>query len=286
MVVLLEKLTLDQSKTFSLVLSASQIHHRTNLGEDGYVLFVEEDHYDEAMKAITAYLNENRERLRDQATRPRSFMKTYSAAVVAGVLVCIHIVVSNRWEFRDVMQTYGASALHICRGELYRTVTALMLHSGPMHITTNLIGLTVFGTALCGIAGFGIGWLLILLSGILGNLLNAWFYETAHLAIGASTALFGAVGLVSLEQVLWKLKTGGAKARAWLPLGGGLALLAFMGASQQTDLMGHLFGFLAGCALSVIYTSFVSTAMSLFYQIVGAILTIGIIVVAWLTPLL
>ncbi len=37
--------------------------------------------------------------------------------------------------------------------------------------------------------------------------------------------------------------------RAWVALGGGLALLAFLGTSKRADLAGHLCGFVCGVLL-------------------------------------
>ncbi len=60
-------------------------------------------------------------------------------------------------------------------------------------------------------------------------------------SIGASTAVFGALGALAAMPQL--------RRRAWMPLGAGLALLAFLGTSKRADLAGHLCGFAAGVVL-------------------------------------
>ena len=60
-------------------------------------------------------------------------------------------------------------------------------------------------------------------------------------SIGASTAVFGALGALAVLPQL--------RRRAWVPLGAGMALLAFLGTSGRSDLAGHLCGFAAGVAL-------------------------------------
>jgi drug/metabolite transporter (DMT)-like permease len=47
-----------------------------------------------------------------------------------------------------------------------------------------------------------VGWLLILLTGVFGNLVNASLQLPGHIAIGASTAVFGAIGLIALYRSL------------------------------------------------------------------------------------
>ena len=87
----------------------------------------------------------------------------------------------------------------------------------------------------------------MLLAGALGNGMNALWYRTGHLSIGASTAVFGAVGILAATQLTLD-KTAGP--RPWLeraaPVVGGLALLGMLGASPHSDLLAHLFGLFAG----------------------------------------
>jgi len=88
----------------------------------------------------------------------------------------------------------------------------------------------------------------------LGNFANALFYETRHVSIGASTAVFGALGILAGYQFLTKIKHPRQRIKAWLPLAGGLALLAILGSGAESDIMAHLFGFLSGILLGLGYT--------------------------------
>src|SRR4029453_17518927 len=87
-------------------------------------------------------------------------------------------------------------------------------------------------------------------------LLNAWFYHTErHSTIGASTAVFGALGMLVAWELVDRWRT--PRSRGWwqlvVPLGGGLALLAYLGAGDErggrVDYMAHLWGFIAGLGL-------------------------------------
>ena len=108
----------------------------------------------------------------------------------------------------DIIKHYGSSASQIIDGEHYRTITALFLHGDVLHLIGNMAGIALFGTAVCSITGWGVGWLMILFTGSIGNLLNAYFYQAGHRSIGASTAVFGCIGFLSACQFMVKMGSG------------------------------------------------------------------------------
>ncbi len=139
----------------------------------------------------------------------------------------------------------SAQAGKILDGQWWRSVTALTLHSGALHLFGNLTIGGFFIVYLCRDLGAGLAWTLLLLSGILGTFANAWFQPAYHTSIGASTLVFGAVGiLAALQMVRGKSRLR----RSWfLPVAGALALLAMLGTSgENTDIGAHLFGFVFG----------------------------------------
>jgi membrane associated rhomboid family serine protease len=92
----------------------------------------------------------------------------------------------------------------------------------------------------------------MLAAGAGGNLINAFVRGYGHNAIGASTAVFGAVGVLATLQLPRRLAVqahGLARMRVWAPVAAGLALLAFLGSSPNSDVGAHLFGFACGAAL-------------------------------------
>ncbi|CAN5177528.1 hypothetical protein BH23VER1_BH23VER1_30680 [soil metagenome] len=102
-----------------------------------------------------------------------------------------------------------------------------------------------------------VGWGLILLSGVLGNLATSWsHYPEPYGSVGASTAVFGGLGVLVGYGVYLAIR---APSRAlWAsiiaPIGGGVALLGWFGAGGgiedgTTDVLAHLFGFIAGILL-------------------------------------
>ncbi len=148
----------------------------------------------------------------------------------------------------------GASPQDILkRGQWWRTVTALTLHADLPHLAANLAAGLLFSAFLLPMLGTGVTWTGILLSGALGNLANAWFYNPEpRVSIGASTAVFGALGMLTARQAV-NVLSGPRRVRLWemiLPLGAGASLLAYLGTEgEHTDFMAHFWGFTAGCGL-------------------------------------
>ena len=141
-------------------------------------------------------------------------------------------------------------------GEWWRPFTALFLHADRMHLLSNVASGVLFGTWVCRSLGPWLGWALILAAGTLGNTLNAASrLDTAFSSLGASTAVFGALGIltgVAIYQVT-RDHPGPKSFRYLVPLGGGLVLLSWLGVGSdpRTDVTGHVCGFAAGILLGV-----------------------------------
>ena len=143
------------------------------------------------------------------------------------------------------------SKAKILDGQWWRLVTALTLHADWVHLSSNLAIGGIFVIFLCRELGSGLAWSLLLSAGILGNLVNACVQEPGHSSVGASTAVFGAVGiLASLSVVRYRHQLQ----RRWLlPVAAAMALLALLGTEgKNTDLGAHLFGFIYGSFLGLI----------------------------------
>jgi rhomboid protease GluP len=148
----------------------------------------------------------------------------------------------------------------IIAGEWWRTVTALTLHRDFAHFVANLGFGLLFAAFLQPRLGGGVTWLGIVLTGTLGNFVNAWFYKSApHSSVGASTAVFSGLGLLMAWEFVARWRA--PHTRHWwqlvVPLGGGLALLAFLGSGDEsgggrTDYMAHFWGFAWGTFLGAI----------------------------------
>lgn len=139
------------------------------------------------------------------------------------------------------------------RGEWWRALTALFLHADESHLVANLFaGVFVFATVLS-LFGRARGWLLLALGGVVGNLaVAALHYPGPYRSLGASTAIFAALGLLTGRAVRRVARSGGPhRWRAFfVPAGSGLAVLALYGAGvPPVDVLAHATGFVAGTLL-------------------------------------
>lgn len=138
----------------------------------------------------------------------------------------------------------------ILDGEYWRTITALTLHRDFWHLSGNLAFGVLFGVMLSRQLGSGLAWLAILLAGASGNGMNVLIQRPGHLSIGASTAVFAALGLLATCSFLGGHLHRDNWARRWAPIVGGLWLLTWLGTGDaQTDIVAHVTGFVAGLIL-------------------------------------
>ena len=241
------------AEAYSLVLTAKNIDHRSFFDTTGWIIIVKDQQLSYAIQQIEAYLKENPEKRHDSDLTTFVAEKNYSMLWVAMVLTAIHLAAGAGIEKKVLIEHLGALSEGILSGELFRCATALTLHSDVAHLFANLVGLLLFGTVLCRSVGTGSGWILILLGGSSGNFLNALFYQIDHLSIGASTAVFSSLGSLSAFALQKQTQMANQKLKTFLPVGGGVALLALLGANPQTDILAHLFGFIMGFFLAIFW---------------------------------
>jgi membrane associated rhomboid family serine protease len=151
----------------------------------------------------------------------------------------------------DWVSIGNAQAGKILAGEWWRSVTALTLHADWAHLSSNLAIGGIFIVFLCRELGSGLAWSLLLGAGTLGNLVNAFVQSANHSSVGASTAVFGAVGILAAISLVRYRRS--LRRRWMLPVAAALSLLALLGTEgKNTDLGAHLFGFVYGGCLGLI----------------------------------
>lgn len=281
MIEIYHSLSDEQADLYHLILSADGMQHHVLRTPQGWSLQVEPDDRLRAEHLIAAYLDEATAAEEEMQVTSLPPPSRVSAAVAAVLLLICHVLVLNSVQPSEIIRNYGASARYILIGEQYRTVTALMLHADWLHIGSNIVGLALFGASVAGIAGAGVGWLMIMGCGALGNYANAWIRQSGHISIGASTAVFAALGLLVGWQAVRYYNTRSNPASFWIPLCGGLALLAMLGSGANTDVMAHATGFAAGLITGVIYNLTITTTPPWRIQR-NCLLILGLIIVlAW-----
>ncbi|WP_418765801.1 rhomboid family intramembrane serine protease [Mailhella sp.] len=137
------------------------------------------------------------------------------------------------------------SVTDVRAGEWWRTATALTLHADSLHLFSNVVFGAPFLILLAGRLGLGLTLAATLLSGMLGNAMNALYRDPGYSSLGFSTAMFGIVGLLCADMVIRSPQRGFR--RTVLPVAAGLAFLAMLGAEgENVDYAAHVFGLLAG----------------------------------------
>jgi membrane associated rhomboid family serine protease len=123
-------------------------------------------------------------------------------------------------------------------GEFWRAVTALTLHLDVGHLLANLGFGTVFGLLAGQLLGPGVAWASVLAAAATANLLNAFIQPVTHSSVGASTAVFATLGLLSAYAWRKRAGQGDRWAYRWAPLVAGVILLGFTGAGgERTDVL-------------------------------------------------
>jgi rhomboid protease GluP len=240
------------------VLEADGLSPSVRSGPEGFVLGVPVDEAERAADVLSAYESEkrNHELLREQESQrepePVAAGSAIPGLAVSAALLFFFFLTGPRNAAVIWFERGSADAERILLGELWRTVTALTLHADLSHALANALFGALFISAVCGALGAGVGCALVLLSGAGGNLANAFFQSPPHVSVGASTAVFGAVGLLSGLAVARRRQQQSQRRHAWVPVGAGLAILAMLGTTgARVDLWAHLFGLLVGGALGV-----------------------------------
>lgn len=199
------------------------------------------------MRAIEEYEAENRKPAVVPSPLP-SFPKAWlGSTVYAVVLLAFYAASWDRPLDLPWLSAGSAQAGLILQGEWWRVLTALCLHGGAVHLLGNMAVGGLLGFLAGRRFGSGPAWLGIVLSGAVGNALNAAIQPASHDSIGASTAVFGALGILAAHA--WR-GTAGRRPRAverWAPLVSGVVLLSMFGlGGERTDVVAHITGFGSG----------------------------------------
>jgi len=257
-VVVLEARQRRQADEAVFVLRAIGIAHALTRLEGVWQLSVPAVSASHASTELAAYRAELRADPRHGPVVLEEIDNGWSGVAAYAAVVLIAAVAANQDLYGH--DWLGSGRLDVDRalaGEWWRTVTALCLHADTAHLGGNLAFGGFFGLFAGRYLGSGVAWLGILLGGLLGNALNALIQPSGHLAIGASTAVFAALGLLAaytwrrgfFRQTSWKTRAA--------PVIAAIGLLAFIGAGGggeggNVDIIAHLTGFISGFAIGVL----------------------------------
>lgn len=239
------------AEEWALVLVAQGLSPSIWPTDEGFVLGVPSEEVEQAIGALYAYESENPAEPQEGEEVAGS-AHLYAALGVSVALVVFFFITGARNPTVRWFERGSADAERILLGELWRTVTSLTLHADLGHVMANAIAGAIFLSAVCRVLGPGLGCTLVLLAGAGGNFANALLHGSLHVSVGASTSVFGAVGLLGGLGVAQRRRRGARGRRAWMPIAAGFALLAMLGMGERVDLSAHLFGFLVGGILGIL----------------------------------
>jgi len=275
----------------ALVLQSVGIPHQVLVEpEPRFLVVVPGEYAERARFELWQYEQENRPGL----PPPQRLRPDYNRAF-PGVIVYLIVIVLIGWfsgQSSFGLDWYGAGRVDgalIRDGEWWRTLTALTLHAGIRHILGNIVFGVLFGIVAGGLLGPGLAWLGIVVAGGLGNALNVFLLDPGHRSIGASTAVFAALGIVS--GYVWRARLMAQDRWAWRlgPIVGGIALLAYTGTGSiedNTDIGAHLAGFVCGFLAGLVLTRLKRLQDSSVAQYASGALALSLIALSWLVALL
>jgi membrane associated rhomboid family serine protease len=281
----------NQAREWALVLQSQSIGFVLAPLAGAYVLSVAAADHARALAVIDLYETENEDWPPDRhADRPRHPTSiAVPLAFVANVLFFLQATgpasAASEWFSRG-----RADALALW-SEPWRMVTALTLHADAQHVIGNALSGGIFGAMVSRRIGPGGALFAIVLAGGLGNFMNALYHlPEGHRSIGASTAVFAAIGILAAVQTVidWGRRERRPRFRRMdvvAPLVGGATLLGTLGAGgESTDIYAHLFGFVAGLLVGVVAALYVrrfGDRPSRGFQAAGYAAAAGLVVGAW-----
>ena len=230
-----------------LVLRSAGIpYHKVQHAGD-FVLVVDEAFAERALRELADYESENRDWPPKDVAPPVAGGRWEGVLVYALVITGFFLLQGGLTGGIDWTRIGASGGAELRDGEIWRGLTALTLHADVTHLLSNLIFGAFFGFLVSSVHGGGPGWFAIVLSAFLGNLLNGWVRGPDFLSIGASTAVFSALGIVAGSEWRRRNQLRTRRLRRWAPPLLGSLLFSFLGVGgERTDIGAHVFGFLVG----------------------------------------
>jgi rhomboid protease GluP len=209
------------------------------------------------------------------------------AALYALLLYVVSFAIANGFGRLDAFSLGELSGDALRAGQWWRAVTALTLHRDLAHLAGNL-GFGVWIGYYAGARlGPGIAWALTLLAAAGVNLLDGRFGPAQYRSVGASTAVFAALGLVAAVTWRERRRTGVRRLLRWSPLVAGVILLGWTGSEgENTDLVAHGLGFVCGVLCGVLAASApVRRVLQRVPQWLAGGATLALVALAWVLAL-
>ena len=272
-----------------LVLAAASIDSTIHQVENKWILATSQLVADSARYEIDAYCVEQAEEAGrafpiEEANQP-AWIGVFLYLLILGYVM--YAQQSPAWG-SVVRQSGEMQSSSFQAGEWWRCFTALTLHHDAAHLAGNLAMGGLYGWMASRRLGAGRAWLGIVSAGALGNALSGMIRPEGHISIGASTAVFAALGILSANATHGRYREKEPCSKRWLPLVAGGVLFAWTGTGgPETDVLSHVTGFCAGIILGVGLSVRVIPLLSRIKhgQAVSATLALTLVIGSWLIAL-
>ncbi len=267
----------------ALVLASAEIPHQVIDDFSGCALIVPAQYSALAISELRLYDEENPPR---QVTQIKPYPYQNAVPGIIAYVITIMVFAWLSWNMaftQDWLAQGRIDGALVRAGEWWRATTALTMHADLRHLVGNIVFGVFFGLLAGRLLGSGIAWLAVVLAATSGNLLNTLLLESAHRSIGASTAVFAALGLTA--GFVWQAKLMSQERWSYriAPIVGGLALLMYTGTGDDnTDIGAHLMGFVCGFAGGMLLTRVRDRLADPHWQRVAAGATLATLVLAWI----
>jgi rhomboid protease GluP len=214
----------------------------------------------------------------------------------ATVIIGVAFAISNGLWRLDAFDVGELNAGLVQNGQWWRVWTALTLHLDGPHLAANTVAGIWFGYLAARLIGTGNAWLLVVVGAGLANWIEAILGPAGHRSVGASTAVFTALGLLSAYSWRTRLAYPQRWALRWGPLVAGVILLSWTGtggesleepaSGQSVDVAAHALGFavgLVGGAAAALESA--SRVLNRVPQWLAGLFALVPLVVAWIRAL-
>jgi rhomboid protease GluP len=278
--------SLGQAESVALVLEAKSIPHRIAPTETGFAVMVPPLMVAPAIAALDAQDRDDADGPPRETPVP-DHGPSFIGAAMAATIIAFYVVSgpragSDAFGWFRVGSAVAQKIVH--EHEVWRAVTALTLHADAMHVAGNAVASLIFVSALGRWLGPGIAIFATLLAGTLGNLLTALYYSATHNSVGASTATFGALGILAGLQFVRRFRDAriGRLRRGMLGIAAALGCLAMLGVGERSDVVAHFAGLGFGIAAGVGLGLLLKRPVRILGQSLCLLATVAVLTGAWL----
>ena len=253
-----------RAREYGLVLQAVGIACALSQQGVEHVIDVDGEVAERAVSELRQYEIENRG-WRTPEELPRALTQGWLAVALWTTVLTVLFVVERNGIFRADWWERGRSTASLVRaGEWWRAITALTLHADIVHVLSNIAFGALFVALVCELLGTGVTLFAVFVSGALGNYANAWLQGDNFSSIGASTAVFGALGLIGAHRWQRRKLVRSRGYRSLIPLVASAMLLLWLGFGggdhlrhgERIDILGHVCGFIAGASIGALHGRF------------------------------